>query len=136
MKKLTKQGVLRAIKFTGISIAILGFEFLLLFTLVEFFSWNEVVAATCSLILALFVNYVVSRKVVFTETKRTFFGGLAIFFGLAVINITLITLCMFIAVEILEYNYLVSRLIIGLFFGGVTYLNNLYFNFKVNEKNN
>ena len=134
MKKITKQGVLRAIKFTGISIAILGFEFLLLFTLVEFFSWNEVIAATCSLIIALFVNYVVSRKVVFTETKRTFFRGLAIFFGLAVVNITLITLSMFIAVEIVEYNYLVSRLIIGLFFGGITYLNNLYFNFKVNEK--
>lgn len=133
---LTKQGIARAIKFAAVSIAILGLEFLLLYTLVEFFFWNEVIAATCSLILALFVNYVVSRKLVFKETTRTFSKGLLIFFGFAAINITLVTLCMFIAVEVLEHNYLISRLIIGLFFGGVTYLNNLYFNFKVNEKNN
>ena len=135
MKKLTKQGIKRAAKFATLSVIIMGFELVLLFTLVEFFLMNEVVGSLIALIFALIVNYFVTRKWVFVGTERKVMKGLVIFLAFATGGVALVTALMYIAVEVLQYNYMWSRIIIGLVVGGGNYLNNLYFNFKVNEKN-
>lgn len=134
MKRITKKGIIRALKYFSVGASTFLFDLLLLFIFVDYFGMGEVGAAGIAFLIAVTINYFISRKFVFAETERKAMSGYMIFIGFAGLGFVAVTSLMYLCVEVLEYNYLVSRIIIAAFVGIWNYLNNLYFNFKVHKK--
>lgn len=129
----TKREMARGAKYALVGSATLGFDLLLLFTLVEYASWPEFVAAPFAFLIAVSVNYFISRQFVFSGTSRGLGRGYIMFVVFAVSAATALAVLMFITVSILGYNYLVSRIVIATIIGIGNYFANTFLNFRVQE---
>lgn len=109
-------------------------DLLLLYFFVEYLGWGEVFAASVSFIVAITVNYVFSRNVVFTETERGILHGYSLFVIIALVSLGFVSVLMYVAVNILAYNYLSSRIIIAGLVGLWTYSANYFFNFRIHDQ--
>ncbi len=105
----------------------------LLYIFVEFFDIQYAVAAACSFSVAVFCNYIITRRFVFTETTRGFLSGGLYFFLIAFIALIAITSSLILLVEILHWNYFLARIAIASVVGTSGYVLNLLFNFKLRD---
>ncbi len=121
----------RFLKYCLVGGSTFAFDLFLLFLLVDHFEINSTFSAGISFVIAVSVNYFLSRKFVFQGTLRSIKSGYFIFLGIALFGMLAIIIFMFIFVEILHWHYLVSRIIIASLVGSWNYLMNLYVNFKV-----
>lgn len=82
-------------------------------------------------LIAVTVNYAISRDFVFKGTERGWHGGLFYFLVLSVSGVILTTSLVVFLVEAYGVHYLIARTIVGALVGFVFYWVNLRFNFRV-----
>lgn len=109
----------------------MALDLVLLFLFTDALGWPPVLSAAVAFIIAVSLNYILSRYFVFKGTTRGFTAGHVGFLIIALSRLGIVTGMMHVLVNILAWNYLLSRIFIALFTGIWNYLLNLYFNFKV-----
>jgi len=105
----------------------------LLWLLTDVFGWYYLIAVATSFAVAITLNYWLARKFVFSTTLRGVGEGYAIFIGIALSGMAIVTGCMYVLVEYFGWGYFPARLAVASFTGLWNYLLNLYVNFKVEK---
>ncbi len=109
-------------------------DLLLLFIFVDYFGASYVSAASASFLIAVSVNYFISRKFVFKGTLQSVGKGYVNFILIALAGLVIIAVGMYVLTSILTVHYLLARVTIAGMTGLWNYLMNLYVNFKVAGK--
>lgn len=107
------------------------FDLLLLYISIDILGWNYLVATGSAFLVAVSINYTLSRRFVFSNTSRGFLSGYVYFLLIVSSGLVFITGAMYVAVDIIGLNYLLSRIGIAGITGLWNYLMNLLFNFKL-----
>ena len=131
---MVSQSARRFLKYTIIGGSTFAFDLVLLFIFVDVLHFNNVLSAGIAFLIAVSINYFISRTVVFKGTSRDVRTGYVYFLIIAGIGLAFVMGSMFVLVNILELNYLLSRICIAGITGFFNYLTNLYFNFKIAGK--
>ncbi|MGH8558216.1 MAG: GtrA family protein [Methylococcales bacterium] len=126
-----KHALKRFIKYASVGFSTFLFDLFLLFIFIDILAWNYVVATAVAFLIAVSVNYCVSRRYVFRGTLRDVHSGYAVFILIALIGLGVVTGGMMVLVGILGWHYAISRILIAGIVGMWNYLMNLYVNFKV-----
>ncbi len=129
-----RRSVTRFLKYLSVGVSTLSFDLLLLFALTEWLQVPYYLATPGAFLVAVTINYVVSRRHVFTGTERTLHTGYAYFITFALVGAGVTTLGVTLLVTYLGLYYLVARILVAGFVGMGTYLSNLFLNFKVAGK--
>ena len=126
-----KKAVYRFFRYSMIGGGTFLIDLSLLFVWTDFLRINYLLAACFSFILAVSLNYFISRKYVFHGSTRNKKEGYTWFIGIALSGMAIVAGMMYILVSRLAMNYLIARVFVALFTGVWNYLLNLYFNFRV-----
>lgn len=110
------------------------FDLLLLSIFTVNFHWNPVWSAGIAFLIAVSINYLISRRFVFKGTLRSIHAGYGGFLLIAGCGLVIVTSGMYLMVNVLSWNYLLSRVLIAFVTGIWNYLLNLYVNFRVAGK--
>lgn len=103
----------------------------LLWILIDFVHIQYLIAAAVSFSVATPLNYVFSRSWAFKGTGRHPATGSLYFLMIAGIGLILVVTLMALCVEILHFNYLVSRILVAGFVGLWNFLMNKCVNLKI-----
>lgn len=129
--KIDQRGIKRFLKYSSVGFGTFVFDLCLLYILVEVFNLNYLFCAGAAFFVAISLNYVISRRLVFAETKKDFTSGYMHFLFIAFIGMAVTLLGMAVLVSTLGIHYLLARCIVGALVGAGNYLSNLYLNFRV-----
>lgn len=124
----------RFLKYSGIGVCTFLFDLLLLYIFIDVYGIDPLISAGVAFVIAVSVNYVVSRHFVFSGTMRSVGTGYANFIAIASTGLLIVVGGMYVLVEILAIHYAISRIIVAGITGFWNYLMNLYVNFKVAGK--
>ncbi len=126
-----RKTVKRFFKYSAVGFSTFILDLVLLYILTSFLSINYLIGTAIAFIIAVSLNYVLSRKYVFRKTTEKINISYLRFVSIAIFGLLIIVSSMFISVEIYNNNYIVSRVIIACVVGFLNYLFNLHLNFKV-----
>jgi putative flippase GtrA len=130
-KKLMTPALIRFLKYATVGAVTFALDLVALFLLVELFSAPYTYAAGGAFMVAISINYVLSRKYVFVGSSRSVTVGYTNFLAIAGVGILFVVGGMYVLVTYFGLYYLVARVAVA----GVTslwnYSINLFFNFKV-----
>jgi len=129
-----KRAIKRFLKYSSVGVSTFILDLLLLSLFVEQLQWWYLIATIVAFLLAVSLNYFISRAYVFKGTSRSVHDGYTRFVSMAILGIILVAWGMKICVDLLEWNYLISRILIAAIVGMWNYLFNLFINFKVAGK--
>ena len=121
----------RFLRYSLIGGSTFAFDLLLLSILTEVLHVNPVLASGAAFLVAVSINYYISRKFVFKETSRDATSGYIYFLLIAGTGLIFVMSSMFVLVSVLGLQPLLSRICIAGVTGFWNYLTNLYFNFKM-----
>jgi putative flippase GtrA len=113
----------------GLGTFLLDLALLSLFT--QFFKTNPVWTAGVTFLIAVSINYFLSRRFVFVGTTREHKSGYSYFLLITGVGLLFVTGSMYLLVTVLGIYYLVARVAIAAVTGIWNYTMNLFFNFKV-----
>ncbi len=128
---LLSHGMQRFFKYSAVGVSTFALDLALLFFFTDVLGVYYVLSAGISFAIAVSLNYWLSREHVFPETERALKSGYALFFLIAGAGLLTVMGLMYLAVDVLGFGYVVSRIVIAGFVGLWTYGMNLYINFKV-----
>ena len=131
---MVPRSVQRFLKYSVIGGGTFSFDLVLLYVLTDIIHVNYVLAAGLAFLVAVSINYYLSRKFVFNGTTRDLRSGYLYFLLIAGTGLFFVMSAMFVLVDVLNFHYLVSRVCIAGVTGFWNYLTNLYFNFKMAGK--
>lgn len=131
MQRVDTKGFLRFLRYTAIGLSTFAFDLVLIYLFTEYAQMPYYASTFVGFLIAVSVNYVLSRRIVFSKTERRYHHGYAYFLALAVLAGATITGLVFVLVSFGGLPYLVARIMVGGFTGIVNYLLNLHFNFRV-----
>lgn len=123
--------ITRFCKYSSVGVSTFLFDLVLLYALVEFFQVQYLIATGAAFIIAITINYSLSRCFVFSETVRPIRSGYIIFLLIAGMGLVWVTGLMYLFVGVFGAPLLISRVIVAGIVGMWNYLMNLYLNFKV-----
>lgn len=129
-----KKGLIRFFKYALVGGSTFAFDLLILWAMTELLSIPYYVSTPLAFVIAVSLNYLLSRQHVFVGTERGFHTGYAYFIGFAFSGAFLITSFVTLLVVLFSLNYLVARVLVACVVGIANYLFNLHFNFKVAGK--
>lgn len=122
---------IRFFKYLKIGVSTFFLDLLLLYVFTDLFVINYLISTGVAFIIAISINYYFSRKFVFTKTLRKVDHGYYTFLLISGTGLFFVLILMAFFVEILSFDYLLSRVLVAGFVGMWNYLMNLYVNFKV-----
>jgi putative flippase GtrA len=128
------QGHLRFGKYSLIGFSTFAFDLVLLYVFIDVLKWPQVFSVGFAFLIAVSINYALSRQYVFKGTLRSVKTGYINFLIIAGTGLLFVTLGMYVLSEMLAVHYLLARVLVALFTGFWNYLMNLYVNFKVAGK--
>ncbi|MFW5498219.1 MAG: GtrA family protein [Maridesulfovibrio sp.] len=128
------KGTIRFLRYTCVGGGTFLFDLALLYILTDGFNWPPAFAAGLAFLIAVSVNYLISRRLVFKGTAREFRQGYFGFLLIAGTGLIIVTGGMFLMVDILHGQYFICRILISLITGLWNYILNLYVNFRVAGK--
>lgn len=126
--------VLRFLKYFFVGFTTFSFDLFLLYVFTDILLFNYLFAAGLAYLIAVSINYYLSRRFVFPQTVRELDKGYYSFITISGVGLLFVIGLMYFAVEVLNLNHLVSRVIVAGIVGMWNYLMNLFFNFKVAGK--
>ena len=124
----------RFLKYSFVGTSTFALDLVILTVLVEIFSLPSVWSAGIGFLVAISINYYLSRKYVFKGTLRGVHSGYVHFLVIGAVGLMFVMGSMYILTVLFHYNYLIVRIIIGIITGFWNYLLNLYVNFQVAGK--
>ena len=125
------QGVRRFCKYALVGGTTFAFDLLLIYLLTEFLGVPYTLSTPLGFVIAVSINYVISRRHVFTGTERNFHHGYLYFIAVAGGGAAAVTVAVTLLVTTFALHYLVARILVACVMGTLNYLFNLHFNFKV-----
>ncbi len=128
---LTNLGVKRFFRYAAVGGSTFLFDLLLLWIQIEKFHIYYLHAAVSGFLVAVSVNYFLSRRWVFTGSRRRLASGYLYFLKTAVAGALTTGFLMWLFCTATHGPYLLIRAIIAAIIGMVNYLIHLYLNFKV-----
>ena len=128
------KGLIRFLKYTSVGVTTFLLDLFLLYLLIDHVHLHYAPATAVAFGIAVSINYLVSRRLVFTGTLRSLHAGYGIFLLIAGAGMAAVTGLMVLFVEVLHLPYLPARVIIAGIVGLWNYIMNLYVNFKVAGK--
>lgn len=131
MNGLSPTSLRRFLKYSAIGFGTFLGDLVLLYVFTDWLQIHYLLAAGTAFLIAVSVNYVLSRRIVFKGTKRGQTAGYLYFLIIAGIGLMFVTGGMFILVEWLGVYYVFARVLVAGVTGLWNYLMNLFFNFKV-----
>ena len=131
---MTSPALQRFLKYSLIGGSTFAFDLLLLSILTELLYVNPVLASGAAFIVAVSINYWISRTFVFKGTGRDAASGYVYFLMIAGTGLVFVMGTMFVLVSVLGFHPLLSRVSVAAVTGFWNYLTNLYFNFKMAGK--
>jgi putative flippase GtrA len=123
----------RFFKYSSVGVSTFLFDLALLFILIDWFKINYVLSTGVAFMVAVSLNYQVSRRFVFPGTLRSAHAGYAIFLLITAAGMLAVMGLMSIFVGQMHWQYLPARIFVAGVVGFWNYLMNLYVNFKVTE---
>ena len=126
-----KKGIQRFLKYSSVGVSTFALDLAILFVLTEVFKVPYLFSTGAAFIVAVSLNYYMSRKYVFNKTSRKLGQGYYMFVSIATVALFAILALMSLFVEVLGLDYFVSRIIIGGIIGVCNYILNLFVTFKV-----
>ncbi len=127
-------GIVRFLKYSTVGASTFVLDLLLLYVFTDLWGIGYVLAAGVAFVIAVSINYFLSRRFVFKQTTRNHQTGYTNFLGIALGGMLLVMGGMYVCVSLLELNYLLSRIAIAAVTGFWNYLLNLFVNFQVAGK--
>ena len=125
------KGVRRFFRYAGIGVSTLTFYLLLIAFLTQALGVPYYISTPIGFLIAVSINYVLSRRLVFQGTERALYHGYAYFIAIALAGAFAVTGAVYLLVTYLGLYFLVARIFVAGFVGMANYLINLYFNFRV-----
>ncbi|MEK7494898.1 MAG: GtrA family protein [Patescibacteria group bacterium] len=126
-----KRAIFRFLKYSIVGGSTFLFDLALLFVLVDIFHLDPILSAGGAFLIAVSINYLISRRLVFRGTKRTLHTGYGIFLLITGIGAAVVMGLMALFVNVFDWSPLPSRVAIALVVGIWNYLMNLYVNFRI-----
>lgn len=126
--------LLRFLKYSVVGVSTFVFDLLILLCFIDVLGLDPVASAAIAYLIAVSVNYMLSRHFVFMGSLREVGSGYLLFVVIALFGAALVTSGMYVLATILGVHYMVSRVLIAAISGFWNYLMNLYVNFKVAGK--
>ncbi len=123
--------VKRFLRYSAVGVSTLAFDLLVLYIGTSLLSIPLSISTPLAFLIAVTLNYFISRRYVFKGTARAVHHGYVFFIIGAALGALVTTSGVLILVSYLHLYYLVARLIISGFIGIANYLFNLYLNFRV-----
>jgi len=109
-------------------------DLILLYILVEFGGMREFISAGIAFAIVTTLNYLLNRKFAFSGTQTNLVKGFRYFILFALGGVLVISGLMYLAVDVWELNYIISRWVIAVIVGIITYFFNYFFTFKLHER--
>jgi len=131
MQALKSRALRRFLKYTLVGGSTFAFDLLLIYLMTEFLGVPYWASTAIGFVIAVSVNYFVSRRFVFKGTERKVHHGYLYFISVAGGGAFLVTAAVAGLVATFALHYLVARVLVACVMGMANYLFNLHFNFKV-----
>lgn len=131
MQVLRSRALRRFLKYTLVGGSTFAFDLLLIYLMTEFLGIPYWASTAIGFVIAVSVNYFVSRRFVFKGTERKVHHGYVYFISVAGGGAFLVTAAVAGLVATFALHYLVARVLVACVMGMANYLFNLHFNFKV-----
>ncbi len=131
MRPIERRAFIRFMKYAAVGGSTFAFDLLLIWVLTEFVSVPYYVSTALGFLVAVSINYFLSRKFVFRGTNRKVHHGYLYFIAIACGGAAIVTGSVAFLVTALAFHYLVARILVACIVGVVNYLFNLHLNFKV-----
>lgn len=131
MQRLWTPSTRRFIRYAVIGVSTLLFDLMLLAGLTELVGVPYYIATPFAFLIAVSINYALSRMHVFRGTMRPVHHGYLYFIALACLGAFVTTSGVAALVSFFGLYYLFARVLIAGFVGVANYLLNLHFNFRV-----
>ena len=126
-----KSGVKRFLRYAVVGASTLTFDLALLYVATSLIGIPYYISTPVSFLIAVSINYFISRKHVFVGTERAVHHGYAYFIGFALLGALVTTSLVAALVTFAHLYYLLARVLVAGVVGMANYLFNLYLNFKV-----
>lgn len=126
-----KPSYTRFLKYATVGGSTFAFDLVLLWIMTEVFLVPYLVSTALAFMIAVSINYFISRKYVFKGTNRKIHHGYVYFILVAVGGALAVTGAVALLVTTFAMHYLVARVLVACVVGIGNYLFNLHFNFKV-----
>lgn len=133
-KRITKKVSFARYALTSSFTAII--DYIILVSLVEFFSVYYLISATIAFIISHIINYFISRKWCFKGTQTHIIKGYFRFVTVGTISIVMTLTLLGIFVEQLHIRYFLARIIIYFITGIINFILNHFYTFKMNNIKN
>lgn len=129
-----KNALLRFLRYALVGGSTLAFDLLLLYVLTTYIGIPYYLATPGAFLVAVSINYLISRKFVFRGTVRSHHVGYTVFISMALIGALVTTTGVALLVTYLHLYFMLARLAVSVIVGMGNYLFNLFFNFNVAGK--
>lgn len=126
-----RQALRRFLKYSAVGISTFALDLVILFILIDFYDLHYVLAAGLAFVVAVTINYWISRRYVFPGTLRGVRDGYVNFLLIALTGLSIVMMGMYLLVTVFGIGYLLARVISASITGFWNYLMNLFVNFKV-----
>lgn len=121
----------RFVKYATVGTVTFALDLIALFLLVELFFAPYTYAAGGAFMVAVSINYMLSRKYVFVGSNRSVTVGYINFLAIAGVGVLFVVGGMYVLVTYFGLYYLVARVAVAFVTSLWNYSINLFFNFKV-----
>lgn len=121
----------RFIRYASVGVSTFLFDLALLVAFTELLHIPYYIGTPIAFLIAVSINYAVSRTHVFRGTERSVHHGYLYFIGFALLGALAATAGTALLVTVLSIQYLVARVLVAGATGMANYLLNLHLNFKV-----
>jgi putative flippase GtrA len=128
---MDRKGLLRFARYLAVGVSTFLLDLGLLFLAVHFGRIPYYIATPCAFLIAVSLNYALSREIVFRGTERKWHHGYVYFATVALGGAALTTTLVTLLVSQLGLFYLLARIIVAGIVGMGNYLFNLHLNFKI-----
>lgn len=125
---------IRFFKYSTVGLGTFLFDLALLYVLTDIFSIHYLYSAGIAFLIAVSINFVISRRFVFKGSARSAKVGYLNFILIAVMGLGLVVGGMYVLVSVFSVSYVAARVFVAGLTGIWNYLMNLYVNFQVAGK--
>ena len=126
-----KRAVKRFVRYATVGISTLSFDLVLLYVATSIIGIPYYISTPVAFLIAVTINYFVSREFVFKGTSRRIHHGYAYFIAAAIAGAFITTSLVAVLVTFANLYYLFARILVAGIIGIANYLFNLHLNFRV-----
>ncbi len=131
MSLLRSPALNRFLRYTLVGGGTFGFDLILLYVVTEYLGVPYYIATAGAFLVAVSINYFISRRFVFKGTERGMHSGYLYFILIALAGAAITTTGVMLLVTYGGLYYMIARVLVAFVVGTINYLSNLFFNFRV-----